>query len=419
MVKTQLIQGDFRGAKATIDDILSLDTNNADAHYLQGELFLLDRNYNAAVEEFKLVIAQAPGFEAAHQSLAQAYYQKKEAEKALIVLKKAVEYLPFSKSLRQSLAKTYTARKEFTPAETQLRYLTQYWPMDPMSYIKLGDFFAATNQFIKAERTFLKLLDLHKKNTAGYLKLSQLYQKEGEPQKALAILKKAKLKNRSDANRLLDAQIRLLIGQKRFKDALSICSKHLSQNSNDVFALNLQGIIHTRQKNSIAARQDFKNAIALNPHWPEPHANMARLFLINGDVQNAISNFESALQLKASKINVYMDLAKIYKAQKNYPKVIQVYEKALAIHPNMWVAANNLAFYLAEYSNKPKDLKRALRLTHRAQLYTPFNPYVEDTLAWIFYKQGHLKKARDTMEIALNHHPSPFKVVLFTFFDLR
>lgn len=405
LAQARLMKGDFKGAKVAIDEILSLDNRNADAHYIKGKLFLLDRNYNAAVEEFKIVIAHTPGFEAAHQSLAQAYYQKREAEKALIVLKKALEYLPFSKSLRQALAKTYTDRKEFRSAETQLRYLTQYWPMDAMSYIKLGDFFMATNQFIKAEQTLLKLLDLHKENAAGYLNLSKLYQKAKEPQKALATLKKANLKNRSDANRILDAQIRLLIDQNRFNDALSICSKRLSQNSSDVFALNLQGIIHTQQKNSVAARQDFENAITLSPHWPTPHVNMARLFLTKGDVQNAISNFESALQLKTSKIDVYIDLAKLYKAQKNYSKVIRVYEKALAVHPNMWVVANNLAFYLAEYSSKSEDLTRALRLIRRAQLYAPFNPYVEDTLAWIFYKQGHLEKARDTMEIVLNHYP--------------
>jgi tetratricopeptide (TPR) repeat protein len=405
LAQTRLIEGNFKGAKAAADDVLCLDHSNADAHYIKGKLFLLDRNYKAAIEEFKFVITQTPGFETAHQSLAQVYNQKKEAEKALIVLKKAVEYLPFSKSLRQALAKTYTARKEFGSAETHLRYLAQYWPMDPMSYINLGDFFMATNQFIKAEQTFFKLLNLHKENAAVYLKLSKLYQKAGEPQKALAILQKANLKNRSDANRLLDARIRLLMDQDRFNDALSICSRRLSQNSNDVFALNLQGIIHTRQKNSVAAKQDFENAITLSPHWPAPHANMARLLFAKGDVQNAISNFESALQLEAAEINVYLDLAKVYKTQKNYPKVIQVYEKVLAIHPNMWVIANNLAFYLAEYSSKPEDLKRALRLVHRAQLYTLFNPYVEDTLAWIFYKQGHLKKAHDTMEIVLNHYP--------------
>jgi Flp pilus assembly protein TadD len=277
--------------------------------------------------------------------------------------------------------------------------------MDPMSYIKLGNFFQSTEQYIKAEQTFLKLVDLHKENAIGYLKLSKLYQKQDEPQKALAILKKAELKSRSDANQILDRQVQLLIDQKRLDEALSICNTHLSQNPEDEFILNLRGIIYTRKKSDAAARQDFKNAIALNPDWPAPHANLARLYLLKGDVQKAISWFESAIKLNPKEIDIYSDLAKIYEEQKNYFKVIQVYEKALAVHPNLWTAANNLAFYLAEYSGKPEHLKRAHTLIRRAQFYNPYNPYVEDTLAWILYKQGDIDKARSTMEIVLNHHP--------------
>jgi tetratricopeptide (TPR) repeat protein len=405
LAKKRLMQGNFKAAKATADDILCVDSKNADAHYIKGKLFFFDRNYNAAIEEFKVVISQAPGFEAAHLGLAQAYHQKEDAKKVLTVLKKAVGHLPLSKTLRQALAITYASRKKFMLAEVHLRCLTQYWPLDPVSYIKLGDFFIATNQYVKAEQTFLRLVDLYKENGTGYLKLSTLYQKWKKPQKALATLKKAKLKNKSDANRLLDAQIRLLIDQNRFNEALSICSERLSQNPKDVFALNLRGIIHSQQENRVAARQDFEKAIELNPHWPAPHANMARLFLSKGDVQNAISNFESALQLNPAKINVYRDLAGIYKVQKNYPKVIRVYERALADHPKMWTVANDLAFYLAEYSSRPEDLRRALTLIHKARFHAPFNPNVEDTLAWIFYKQGRLKKAQDILEIVLNHHP--------------
>jgi tetratricopeptide (TPR) repeat protein len=405
LAQTLLMQGDFKAAKAAVDHILNLHPTNADAHYIKGKIFYLNRDNKAAIEEFKSVISQTPEFEPAHQSLAQAYYHKEEAEKALMVLKKAVEYLPFSKSLRQALAETYTSRKEYTLAEAQLRYLTQYWPMDPLGYSKLGDFFIATDQFIEAEQTFLKLIDLHKENAIGYLKLSKLYQKQGQPQKAAAILKKAKLKNGSDADQLLDEQIQLLLGRKRFAEALSICNKRLSQNSRDEFILNLRGIIHTKQKNIAAAKRDFEKAIELSPDWYRPHASLARLYLSKNDVQKAIPWFESALQFNAPEIDVYVDFAGIYEEQKNYPKVIQVYEKALAVHPNMWAAANNLAFYLAEYSSKQEDLQRALTLIRRAQFYNPNNPYVEDTLAWILYKQGHLKKARSTMEVVLNRNP--------------
>jgi tetratricopeptide (TPR) repeat protein len=405
LAKTLVIQGNLNAAKVTVDNLLNLDPNNANAHYIKGKIFLLNRDSNNAIEKFKIVITQTPEFEPAHQSLAQAYSQKAEQEKALLTLKQAVEYLPFSKNLRQALAEIYISRKEYMPAEVQLRYLTQYWPMDPMSYNTLGDFFLATDQFVKAEKTFLKLVNLYKENAIGYLKLSKLYQKKGQPQKAAAILKRAKLKNRSDANQLLGGQIQLLVGRRKFAEALSICNERLSQNSKDEFILNQRGLIYTKQKNIAAARQDFEKAIDLTPCWPIPHANLARLYLSEGDVQKAISWFESALQFNVSEIDVYMDLAGIYEKHKNYPKVIQIYEKALVVHPNMWAAVNKLAFFLAEYSGTPKDLQRALTLIRRAQFYNHYDPYVEDTLAWIFYKKGHLKEARRTMEIVLTHHP--------------
>lgn len=77
------MRGDFKAAKAAANDVLSVDFKNADAHYIKGKLFLFDRNYNAAIEEFEVVIALTPGFEAAHQGLAQAYYQKEDVKKGI------------------------------------------------------------------------------------------------------------------------------------------------------------------------------------------------------------------------------------------------------------------------------------------------------------------------------------------------
>jgi tetratricopeptide (TPR) repeat protein len=405
LAQTLVLQGDLSAAEITVDYILGLDPKNANAHYIKGKIFLLNLDIKSAIEEFKIVISQTPGFEPAHQSLVQAYYQTAKQNKALLALEQALEYLPFSKNLHQTLAEAYTSYNKYEQAEVQLRSLIKYWPLDPMSYLTLGDFFFATDQFVKAEQTFLKLANLHNENAIGYLRLSKLYQKQGQLQKAAAIFKKVKLKNRSDANQLFNGQIQFLIDQKKFAEALFICNERLSQNSKDEFILNLRGIIHTKQKKTAAARQDFEKAIGLTPCWPIPHVNLARFYLSKGDIQKAISWFESALQFNAPNIEVYMELARIYERHKNYPKVIEVYERALVLHPNMWTAVKKLAFYLVEHSYTPKDLQRALTLIRRAQFCTPYDPYTEDTLAWIFYKKGHLKKARRTMEAVLTHYP--------------
>ncbi len=403
--RASLTQGSLSAAEAAVDDVLSADPQNADAHYIRARIHLMNHENSAAIQEFKTVIDLAPHFDSAHISLAQTYLIEGEEEKALRGLKKAVNDLPTSKNLRLALAKAHTLRKEYRLAEAQLLRLTEYRPLDTPGYIQLGDFYLTTNQFVKAEQIFSGLIKRQQEGAQGYLKLSQVYQKQGRPQKALAVLAKAQLSTRSEGNKILAGRMQLLLDQNKSAEAISICNQHLSQDPKNEFVLNLRGTIHSRQKNDSAAEKDFKKAIALTPQWADPQANLARLYLTQGKEEKAIANFEAALQFKPKDADVYLDLAGIYVEKKNYPKAIEVYRKALVVHPNMWAAANNMAFCLAEFMGTPDDLQHALTLIRRAQFYTPYNAYVEDTLAWILYKQGRQEKARKVMETVLAGYP--------------
>jgi Flp pilus assembly protein TadD len=84
---------------------------------------------------------------------------------------------------------------------------------------------------------------------------------------------------------------------------------------------------------------------------------------------------------------------------------MQVYQKALEVHPGMWAAANNLAFLLGESSDDPKDLERALSLARKANDLRPGEPLVQDTLAWIQFKLGDLPQARQILTQALVEAP--------------
>ena len=67
------------------------------------------------------------------------------------------------------------------------------------------------------------------------------------------------------------------------------------------------------------------------------------------------------------------------------------------MYPNMWGAANDMAFLLAEHNRGKKDLDRALALAQKAQSIDPENPAILDTLGWVFYKRGELNKAMEML----------------------
>ncbi len=138
-------------------------------------------------------------------------------------------------------------------------------------------------------------------------------------------------------------------------------------------------------------------ATELQPLWPAPYNNLARVYLAQGKTDEAVAKFEDALAANPKNAGAYLALGSIYEQKNDTANAIKVYQRALEVHPSMWAAANNLAFLLGESSDDPKDLERALSLARKANDLRPNEPLVLDTLAWIQYKLGDLPEARQNL----------------------
>ena len=71
--------------------------------------------------------------------------------------------------------------------------------------------------------------------------------------------------------------------------------------------------------------------------------------------------------------------------QENTAEAKARYTAIAEAEPNAAVAANNLAWMLAD---EGKDFDEALRLAQRAVRLAPQQPHVHDTLGWVYYKQN-------------------------------
>src|SRR4029079_8474962 len=69
-------------ARESFNAALKLDKNNAAAHYGLGQVALSQRSYSDAVDHFEKTLAQVPGANRVHYSLAMAYRGLGDAEKA-------------------------------------------------------------------------------------------------------------------------------------------------------------------------------------------------------------------------------------------------------------------------------------------------------------------------------------------------
>ena len=74
-----------------------------------------------------------------------------------------------------------------------------------------------------------------------------------------------------------------------------------------------------------------------------------------------------------------------------------IYEDILSLNPGNIIAANNLAFYLAEHESTPENLEKAEALVEPFIEKYRANPALMDTVAWIQYRKGEFAKARDLL----------------------
>jgi predicted Zn-dependent protease len=68
--------------------------------------------------------------------------------------------------------------------------------------------------------------------------------------------------------------------------------------------------------------------------------------------------------------------------------------------PHLSVAANNLAFYYAEYDPSEENLAKAERLILPLMQKHKDAPNMIDTAAWVYFRQGKYEKARDLLTAA-------------------
>jgi tetratricopeptide (TPR) repeat protein len=249
-----------------------------------------------------------------------------------------------------------------------------------LAYLDLG-------KIEEAKSDLQEIVKMSPNSAGAMVNLAKVFIAEKNQAEALGLFERAL----NADNRNFDALsgiVSIFNRQKKFAEGHARVEKALQENEGrtditpSLHYLNAE--IFSAEKNAPSAESELKRAIEIDENYFPAYSAYATLLVAQNQAATAIEQYQKIVAKKPS-ATVYTLLGMLEDARGNSAEAEKDYRKALEITPETAIAANNLAWLLAENQG---NLDEALQL---AQVTANKNQTVAgyfDTLGWVYYKKG-------------------------------
>ena len=145
----------------------------------------------------------------------------------------------------------------------------------------------------------------------------------------------------------------------------------------------------------------FQRALDMNAAFAPAYARLSAIALQQNDLETAAEYLQQALEIRPNFAVGHYQLGSIYHKQGEIEKAIKSFEAALTLNPNFVPVCNALAWLYAE---SEKNIDEAITLARKAVKLKPVASHW-DTLAYALYKAQRYKDAADAITTALDLQP--------------
>jgi Flp pilus assembly protein TadD len=246
--------------------------------------------------------------------------------------------------------------------------LSQLQPNSKEVGLQLAALATAEKDYTKAEALYRRYYEPGSADLRPLEGLLQVCVREHHPEKAQTLLQEA-LKQKPDSR-----PVRLLLAS-----------------------------VATQQGKFDVASQQYQWLQSKDPKSAQAYSALGDLYQLQGATQNALANYEKALELAPNDTKILNSMAILESNSGQAQQAVATLNKQLALDPNNAAAMNNLAFNLAETGT---DLDRALALAEGVARKFPNDPGVIDTLGWVYSKRGLNQTAIQVLSGLVKKYPN-------------
>ncbi len=332
---------------------------------------------------------------AAHVALAQEYLHERRPDLAIPELEAAAALRPGDVQTQANLGVLLFFQGKAAEAIPHLRTALEAQPslakirgILGIAELRTGDI----NDGRSDLETVFSVLDDRKFQVQVGLEMVSSYTATGDLDRAAAVLAKLKQIAPADPHVLYAAYQTYtdLAGEARLTLALA------APNS----AQTHQMLAHEELKegNTNAAIAEYRKAIALDPHLPSVHVELAELLATSADPAmkaESVAEYKLALADNPQDAKALCGLAQVAVRKGDLQQAFDDYRAARAAEPSDPDASLGMANVLIQRGEQAK----ALPLLEEAAQLEPTNPTVHYRLAMLYRRNGHEDQAKQQVEL--------------------
>lgn len=263
-----------------------------------------------------------------------------------------------------------------------------------------GTAYLTLRKTAEAKADMEEALKLSPKSAPAMVNLAQIYIAERNLAEASNLYEKALAADGKSFD-ALSGIVSIHNRQKQFAEAHARVDKTLQANegSKDIApALHyLKADVYTAERNLGAAETELQKAIGIDEDYFPAYSAYATLLVAQNRTDTAIEQYKKIVDKRPSAV-VYTLLGMLQDASGNKSQAEADYRRALEITPETAIAANNLAWLLAENQG---NLDEALQLAQTTANKNPTVAGYYDTLGYVYFKKGFYTPAIEQFKKAV------------------
>ena len=406
---------DIASVNEQLDALFKINNNDTEALMLRSRVRLQENKGEDAIKDLEEVLKKTPSAKEALFLIAEAKLTVGQIDPANAFISDIEKYHPtylrvgllkiqsaFASSEPQNVLKLSNQLIEKTNAATpnaetdslalrdlRIRGLSSRG----LAYLYLG-------KLSEARADLQEIVRLSPRSSSALVNLAKVSVAENNYPAALDLYEKALAADRQNfdaVSGVVDACIRTNQMARAHAKIDELIAANFGKNEIVAAFHYLRSTIFKSEKNIPSAEKELTAAIEIDENYLPAYSAYADLLAGQNRSDEAIIQYKKALDRRASAQN-YTLLGILEDARGNAAEAEKAYRKALQIAPEMSIAANNLAWLIADHQG---NLDEALRLATVAVSKNQSVAGYYDTLGWIYLEKGLVYPAVEQLKKAV------------------